>query len=466
MFGMQSTPQRLLAVVACSFLLLTTSTVSADWGDYADTSFQCPALTTCEAICVSNITECPYDLTCQNTNSTKTLLCESGRTCVENLEDCPDEDNPCAINPCGNTVACLRVNDYLDECKTYNSYYESAWGCDGEDPRLVRKGGSAHVGDTVGWTTPTHIFFYVWICVVTVLLLGWCAFNQRISPVGQTIPLHDFTMGGKRRRSSYSSLEGSDEPALWTQTGYKKTLVGSTIYVLVLMTLLGFHALLAALVSFYYAQQRGFGPAYPYENDVEVLYAFEVAWLVSFIWTLVLKWPASIEALFLRRCNLSEATHIAVFAPTKHTVKQNNESASQTEYITRIKEWTATFFKGLNTICAFIFSEVNLPNVPGRYHIHEVDEEKSFSFRLRRYNYDEVTETFMPGMMTIGYSIEDMLTYKDGLTSEQVAERQKVVGPNVIPMKKPTVFSVIMVEGSKIFYVYQIYIIWWWFNFW
>ena len=31
------------------------STVRSDWGDNADASFHCPALTTCEAVCVSNI---------------------------------------------------------------------------------------------------------------------------------------------------------------------------------------------------------------------------------------------------------------------------------------------------------------------------------------------------------------------------------------------------------------------------
>ena len=451
------------------------SPATAGWNDYADTTFQCPVSTTCEAVCVSDITECPLDLTCEGEqqqqqavdgnltfSSRPLLLCNSGRKCVEDLQDCPQEENPCAGNPCGNTIACLRTVLQMDECDLqYTDYYDKAWDCGVSDPRLVHKGGSDHGGEKIGWTTPAHIFFYTWICVVTVLLFGWCAFNQRFCPVGQTVPLHDFsTMGGKRRRSSYSSLEGSDEPALWTQTGYKKTPVGTTIYVLVLMTLAGFHALLAAVTSFYYAQQRGYGPAYPYSNDVEVLFAFELTWIVSFTWTMVLKWPASVEALFLRRCHLSEATHIAVFAPTKHTIKQNKEAAVEAKYVTRIKELTVTFFKYLDRIFASIFSEVNRPNIPGRYHIHEVDEDKSFSFRLRRYNFDDVTETFMPGMMIIGHSIEDMLMRRDGLTTELVKERQKVVGPNVIPMKKPSIAGTIAVEGSKIFYTYQLYIIW------
>ncbi|CAB9522845.1 Probable cation-transporting ATPase 13A4 [Seminavis robusta] len=437
--------------------------VRASFGDYADLSFQCPALTTCEAVCVSNSTYCPMELTCQNGE----ILCESGRVCVNNVTDCPEEENPCAINPCGNTFACLRTNLYLDECsQLYDPYYKTSWDCGVEDPRVVQKGGSNVDEERIGWTTATHLFLYTWICVVTVLLLGWCAYNQRISPKGQTVPLHDFTMGGKRRRSSYSSLEGSDEPALWTQTGYKTSIIGTTIYIMVMTTLIGMHILLACLVAFYYAQQRGYGPVNPYKNDVEVLLAFELAWLVSFVWTLILKWPASIEALFLRRCSLSEATHVAVFAPTRHTVKQNKDMASQSEYIARIKAWTQTFFRYLDKFFAFIFSEVHRPNVPGRYHFHKVDKEMSFSFRLRRYNYDDVTETFMPGMMIIGHSLEDMLTHREGLKTEHVIERQKVVGKNAVPMTKPTVLSVTLVEASKIFYVYQIYIIWWWFNFW
>ena len=459
---LQLTPSRL--IVLGIVLQYCSTLVHATWGDYADTSFQCPALTTCEAVCVAqSVSNCPRDLQCHNVTE---QLCPSGRACVTDLSDCPttanvEEENPCAVNPCGNTVACLRVNLFLEECtEKYDSFYQTAWDCGKDDPRLVHKGGATHSGALIGWTTPLHIFFYVWICVVTVLLLGWCAYNQRIAPVGIAIPLHDFTMGGKRRRSSYSSLEGADEPALWSQTGYKRTFIGTTIYVLVMTTLIGFHALLASLVGFYYAQQRGYGPARPYESDTEVLFAFELAWLISFVWTLVLKWPASIEALFLRRCHLAEATHIAVFAPTKHTVKQNKDTVSDSEYITRIRDLTTTFFKYMDSVFAVIFSEVNRPNVPGKYHIHEVDQDKSFTFRLRRYNFDETTETYMPGTMTIGHSIEDMLRQKGGLTSEQVLERRKVVGPNIIPMKKPSLLSVTLVEGSKIFYVYQIYIIW------
>jgi hypothetical protein len=406
---------------------------------------------------VANVSLCPRELTC----SGNTTLCESGRSCVKDLADCPKEANPCAANPCGNKLACLRTNLILEECKQrYDSFYHSSWECGLDDPRLDYKGGSEHSGKTIGWTTPAHIFFYTWICAVTVILLAWCAYNQRFFPEGQTVPLHDFTMGGKRRRSSYSSLEGSSEPVLWTQTGYRKHTVGTIIYILVMTTLVGFHALLATLVSFYYAQQREYGPVYPYKNDVEVLYAFELAWLISFVWTLCLKWPASIEALFLRRCGLPEATHVAIFAPTRHTVKQNKDIASQSVQIARIKEWTQSFFNILDGFFAFIFSDIHRPNVSGRYHFHEVDQDRSFSFRLRRYNYDDVTETYMPGMMTIGHSLEDMLLYRDGLSMEHVAERQKVVGKNTIPMKKPSVLSVSLVEMSKIFYVYQIFIIW------
>lgn len=444
-------------------LLLACATIEADWGDYADHSFQCPALTTCAAVCVSDISECPYNLTCHEDPALQ--LCDNGRECVHNLEDCPEDDNPCAANPCGNSVACKRVNMYEDECAQFQEFYQAMFDCDYVEVRAPRNKGAAHNGETISWTTSGHVFFYTWICVVTVILLSWCAYNQRFCPVGQTVPLHDFTTGG-RRRSSYSSLEGSNDPVLWTQTGYKTTKVGTFIYVLVLITLVGFHALLAAVTAFYYAQQRGYGPAHPYKNDIQVLYAFELTWVISFFWTLALKWPASIQALFLRRCTLSEATHIAVFAPMKHTVRQNRDTVSQSDYINRIKDMTTIFFKWLDAFFAFLFSEVNRPNVPGRYYFHKVDDEKSFTFRLRRYNWDDVTETFMPGMMTIGHSVEDMLHHRDGLTSEQVEERRKVVGKNCIPMEKPTILSVTINEFSKIFYFYQIFIIWWWFNFW
>jgi hypothetical protein len=52
--------RRFFGLVAVVWLCASSPSclVSADWGDYADLTFQCPALTTCQRVCVANVTDC------------------------------------------------------------------------------------------------------------------------------------------------------------------------------------------------------------------------------------------------------------------------------------------------------------------------------------------------------------------------------------------------------------------------
>jgi len=59
------------------------------FGDYADTSFQCPVTTTCPIVCVADVAECPEDALCPGTHPDKEYeadheyeLCADG-TCVD-----------------------------------------------------------------------------------------------------------------------------------------------------------------------------------------------------------------------------------------------------------------------------------------------------------------------------------------------------------------------------------------------
>ena len=92
---------------------------------------------------------------------------------------------------------------------------------------------------------------------------------------------------------------------------------------------------------------------------------------------------------------------------------------------------------------------------------HDVKtDSKYFYFRMRRYIYNHHEQKFIPGCWdvtdnsTIGSWLDPNLMYH-GLNYVEATERLKIVGPNVLDLRKPTIVSSIMNEFSAPFYLYQ-----------
>jgi hypothetical protein len=86
----------------------------------------------------------------------------------------------------------------------------------------------------------------------------------------------------------------------WTQTGYRATLVGTAIYILVTFTLWLFQFLLFITTLFYYMQQGQINRWSPvFENEIQVLMVFAIVWMVGVVWSLAFRYPSTgIRALF------------------------------------------------------------------------------------------------------------------------------------------------------------------------
>jgi hypothetical protein len=231
------------------------SMVSADWGDYADESFNCPALTTCKQVCVPNVTDCPFEMLCQENET----LCADGScsaSCDESLE------SPCAFG-CA-PVACAKVDNFHATClDLYGPLYDFEAACGEEEVT-----GATHLWS---FTEPGFVFFYVWICGVTFVLLAWCAYNQRFSPVsGSTQPLQINANSGSTDEKS--TTQG------W-QTGYKFHPIGVFINFLTAVTLFGIQGLLFWLTIQYYIQQEAITSLNGrFDDEEQVLRAFIITW--------------------------------------------------------------------------------------------------------------------------------------------------------------------------------------------
>lgn len=128
----------------------------------------------------------------------------------------------------------------------------------------------------VNFWGPWFIACYAGLAAVTVIMLMWCAWNQRWASVsGSTVPLEcvkvnqnvggSATMGAMKRSLMKDEEEAVEKTAgiasqqlsasvtneQWTQTGYKYTIIGMIFYSLVVLAHVVIQFLLFALTVEY-----------------------------------------------------------------------------------------------------------------------------------------------------------------------------------------------------------------------
>lgn len=399
--------------------------------EYADLSFTCPLRTSCQPICVSNESVCPKTTSCGEGTS----LCADGScatVCSITLT------SPCAKLCESSPVTCAQPIDFYENCNQYDSFYDQTKQC------VKQK--EAQIQPDMNFEGFKVCYWLYSIVIASTLL--WCAYNQRFRPVdGSTKTLREVEELGNDQSYNRSST--------WTQTSYCGSIVGTFIYIIVLISLLGIQIMLAVLTWWYYNNESS--------NEQElILKAFIVTWMLGFIWSFVLKWPSSIHSLFLRRCLHRSASFVAVYAPTQSTDGKQQRGTSDS-YISKMKYCLNAFKDSFHVIMSFIFSGVTSSTEVGHITYCRVYQESScryFYFRLRRYNYDPSKDEFVPGYWDMGNSVRDLLDAKDGLHAPDVEERKQAIGPNSIRMKKPRWIRTVTEEFSNSYYTYQNFIIW------
>jgi cation-transporting ATPase 13A3/4/5 len=424
--------------------------VAADFGDAVDPTFNCPAYTTCKQVCVAAVEDCPAEMQCP-ANET---LCVDG-SCATECDD-PSAESPCAFD-CA-SVACNKVDNYYDACNTlYGPWYTNETKC-GETEKEETQ---------FAWnmTEPGFVLMYVWIILLTLSIVSWCAYNQRIAPVSGAV-------------QSLNVQNKPNEPehavAAW-QTGYRVNVVGIFLQLWTVLTLISMHALLGWLTIQYYVNEEVF-TSIPlrFEDQENLLKFFEILWMVSFVFSFMLKWPYSLKSLFLRRCELANATHVAICV---YQSADDGQETFHTGYMAFLRVLLTQVQSALDKIMTVIFSDVDAygrkKGANGIYQFCKVERDSEgsrfFVFGFRRYNLDAETGHYQPGVYTIGKSVGDMQSagaVEGGLSNAEVESRRRVVGPNAIEMPPPNAFKIIFKEFGQPFYTYQAFMVWTWFPLW
>ncbi len=465
---------------------------SADFGDYADPTFECPARTTCPIVCVANVSDCP------TTCSVDEKLCLNG-ACVGQSEVCSAESTSCT-SQCA-PVACAKTINFLTTCKAnFSEWYANASQCGAMEVNRI---------PLLTFREAPFLFCYFWMSGIICIITSWCFFNQVLFPVkGSTKELkssdgidhklrklsedaqHTSTSVNSQKvrklsdethnketstddsilvENVSSRVESIKSRLIWTQTGYRTARIPFILYLLVLLTLLGIHVLLGVLTILYYVQQNAISilPKY-FQSDVQSLQAFEIAWSVGIIFSLALQWPHSIESLFLRRSLLSQATRVAVFVP--FGTEAENQQDSSIASLRRMRQIISGAHALFTRVMAFIFCDMKRSQVPGSTVFVPVEIEddgtRYFYFRFGRYTYDYEQDEFLLAVWQVGSTLGDYQAAVNGLSGDDVAKRRGFVGINSLRVKEPNILRTIIEEFGKPFYTYQCFIVWSWFPFW
>jgi E1-E2 ATPase len=278
-----------------------------------------------------------------------------------------------------------------------------------------------------------------------------------------------------------------------TQTGYKRTPVGIVLHFVAISILLGWCAVLAVTTALQYEY------ASDTDNYLVALKWFCLTWNFAFLWSMAMYWPQSIRSLFLRRCLLSEATHVAVFyqfGSSKHAVGEMR-MIKLPRLMLDVFAWLASCHEKI-MILLFATPDARPDPTKGilKYCLVETnpDGTRYFTFLFRRYNFDNAKQIFVPGSFKLGGTFAELApkgaTIIDelekaylhavgddptecaptiapgicpaGLSNQDVVRRRQAIGANVIEMEKPMFLKEFVAEMSKPFYLYQFYILWIW----
>ena len=336
----------------------------------------------------------------------------------------------------------------------------------------------------VNFAGPVFLAFYFTIPLLTVLVLIYSAWNQRFAPVSGSKDTLSLSIGNEVDIDGSQSSKGSStmgalkrsmqfehtplDMEAMSQTGYTTNIVGLALYCLYVVVHLIIHFLLLALTVEYYVQQEAnaisiFG-SQKFFDDVQILTAFVVVWVVGFLWSFLMKFPGSMYNLVLRRCRPIDAKYIAVTA--SNITFEVGESGG-IPIISDVGKFCFSLLSGLFSSKSLEGEGSNSSVTFCKVRLDKTTETRYFYFRFRRFIFDTSLNTFVAGdwnvteNATIGKWLDKAYLHQ-GISNDEAVVRRGIVGPNVLDLKKPTLVGSIFAEFSKTFYIYQTFLVWTW----
>jgi cation-transporting ATPase 13A3/4/5 len=237
-----------------------------------------------------------------------------------------------------------------------------------------------------------------------------------------------------------SSVENDENMVIHT---YKRTWIGDIALVLFGVQTIGQIAYMIMLTSDYYtsyAMFRGFA--------IVQSSTFMGQWYIFFIWfACVAIFRYRLPNFFRIRCNYGEGQYVQVERQEPALIFLEDQSDKLMDLVRKFEEF-AKHMAGL---------DVMVTNAPLRY---TSGGTKYFVYQCTRYVYHPETELFSPHQFHLGDTNAELAILNNGLSSQEAASREELIGPNFIEVYVPNFVFAMFQEFSSFFYIYQFSILW------
>lgn len=482
------------------WVILLVGVVRADFGDYAeDVSNGCPLITSCPKVCVSNmndcLTACPDDAP---------VLCPDGHCRIE-CNHPYHFINPCETSCAGAAAAasgtstlmtCPKVDDYYESC-TYQTIPNNAISCD--ETTNTSNSSSRPITKTEQAILWTLVF---WIMGITVAIMWFSRSNYH-----------------HHSQPSASASASSSYDQQVVLLGYQHSRLGNLLYVLTVLTFMGIQAILLVLVILYYVEQMSssssstgiiskFQSVLPWNDEHRILFTFEMVWMIGFVWSLWISWPARLKSIFRRPCHsIADADIVAVWTPNIATSTNTGGMIHSDACVTWFRAMVSRIHARVHAGVSRTFYSIHDPR--RRYETtgggqwnecpvitdpsHHGSGTKYFVHNFRRHiitgttnHHDDTMESEqsihsffqnnknnngLHHAIPLPQTMQEYANYYNnnnssdnpnvvvggggGLKDSQVNERLRIVGPNLIEMRPPSFLRVIKEEFTRTYYIYQ-----------
>ncbi|KAI9260854.1 hypothetical protein EDC94DRAFT_129350 [Helicostylum pulchrum] len=422
----------------------------------------------CPVLCVRDISQCPDKVrpTCP-AGQTYCVDGECHDSCSSDLvSDCSCPGAPALVGPiypCSEALvnvenfnAANKVAQTDQICSNYLGVSNiSAWTADPESIMW----GACPTPDygPLNYYEPVFIALYVFYGSCVFFLGTWAAYKalrekvikasfHRVSELKRddyndekkVIDGKTSSVGGSSEASSVNTDEQDD----MVIKAYKRDYYGSLVYILYMLQTVGMVAYMMLMTVDYYQDYlffRGFA--------VVQGSTFIAMWYIFFIWFAVLTvFKNRISNFFRIQCSYAEGQYVQVERNEPDIIFQEDDDKLMA-FVRNLEKRAKAMLK------LDIVVDTSTLQKTG-------NGTKYFIYQCTRYVYHPETQLFKPHSFELGQTHSELAELTTGLTNEEAAVREELIGPNFIEVYVPSIPMAILREFASFFYIYQFTALW------
>ncbi|CAO3638867.1 unnamed protein product [Cunninghamella echinulata] len=425
----------------------------------------------CPVICVKNINDCPAQVR---------PSCPEGQTyCVDGScqSSCPtDLTSGCACTgqpslgqltyPCTKTF--VDIPNFVAENKVKLSYATCSaslnipnlpeWNPNFNETNPTMMWGECPAPDwgELNYHEPVFIALYVFYGSCIGFLLLWVFYKNIREKVikaqfnkSYEVKMEQYNMesSSKEKSEKKSNLNESESESIEPEEdmiikAYKRDILGTFFFICYILQTLGMFCFMIMTVYDYYQNYYWFRGSWVVQSST-----FMGQWYVFFFWFACMTiFKSRIMNFYRIQCTYAEGQYVQVEKSEPAIILLEDE-----DKLTNAVRWLEDLGKKIFGLDVVVTTATLQKTRSGA---------KYFNYQCTRYVYHPESQLFTPHDFNLGETGSDLAILDCGLTSEEAAQREELVGPNFIEVYVPNPIMAILREFASFFYIYQFTALW------